>query len=191
MSVCKRDATDDAKIKYVIEAYLGEDKPTVQEVARRIGVTFHTAQRILKTHLPPDVYRAEKALRYSRSKRGPENPMFGKVRELHHNYKGVVKGKDGYLFVLKPDWYTGRTTQKHVPMHHVVMCEALGITEISSGFHVHHINGDITDNRLKNLALVSAAAHQAIHHYTPLSEQLSMWELNEFLTWKLKKTTAS
>jgi len=36
--------------------------------------------------------------------------------------------------------------------------------EVPRGYHVHHLNHDKTDNRLSNLAVMSAGEHQS-HHY--------------------------
>ena len=46
--------------------------------------------------------------------------------------------------------------------HRVVWIEANG--PIPVGHHVHHRNGNITDNRLENLELLSAADHIRHHH---------------------------
>lgn len=34
---------------------------------------------------------------------------------------------------------------------------------IPSGYHIHHLNGDIHDDRLENLALLTAAEHSRLH----------------------------
>lgn len=99
----------------------------------------------------------------SKTKMGTSNPMFGKFREEHHNYKGVVSDGKGYAMILRPDWYTGRRGSRHVFVHHVVMCSYLGITEMPKGFCIHHINGDRLDNSIDNLALMSQTGHQRLH----------------------------
>src|SRR5262245_26989287 len=45
--------------------------------------------------------------------------------------------------------------------HRIVWREAHG--EIPKSYHVHHRNGDRTDNRLENLELMSWHAHGKIH----------------------------
>jgi len=71
----------------------------------------------------------------------------------------------GYLTVCKPDWYTGRKKYSRVFYHHVVMCLALGLTEIPRAFVVHHIDGDTRNNELSNLALMSMSAHAKLHQF--------------------------
>ena len=66
---------------------------------------------------------------------------------------------------LKPDWYTGRKGATHVFVHTVVMCEALGLTELPQGWAVHHINGDKHDNDITNLALMTQNAHSKLHAF--------------------------
>lgn len=63
--------------------------------------------------------------------------------------------KSGYVRV-----WTGPGRERDLE-HRVVWAQANGL--IPAGMHVHHRNGDKTDNRLENLMLVGNAAHQAIH----------------------------
>lgn len=52
--------------------------------------------------------------------------------------------------------------------HRVVWEEAHG--PIPKGYHVHHRNGDITDNRLENLELMSAGDHTRHHNKNETAE---------------------
>ena len=65
---------------------------------------------------------------------------------VHLNYK------------LQPDG-----TRKRIGdyQHRIVWREAHG--EIPPGYHIHHRNGDRTDNRLENLELMSWRQHGKIH----------------------------
>jgi len=107
--------------------------------------------------------KARKARMYARSKQGDRNPMLGKFKEEHHNYKGVVGDSKGYLMELKPDWYVGRRGSKHVFQHHLVYCKANDLTCIPAGYCVHHCNEDKTDNSLDNLVLMTLAEHTTFH----------------------------
>jgi hypothetical protein len=145
---------------------------------------------MLKRGVPEDRLKEEQALRYSRSKIGPQNPMSGKTGSLHHNHKGrLFCDPHGYILVLKPDWYTGRLLSKHVYEHQVVMARMLGLTEVPENMVVHHIDEDRANNSPNNLALVTPEAHRSLHARSPL-RKLSLWELHRSGTSKSKPTTA-
>ena len=91
--------------------------------------------------------------------------MFGKRREEVSHFIGEVGDGYGYLQEVKPEWYTGRRGSKHVFKHHLVVCEALGLTCIPKGFVVHHVDGDPKNNELNNLALLTASAHSRLHQF--------------------------
>jgi hypothetical protein len=132
------------------------------------GVSYHTAMTIVRQDLPEEVFRREKALRYSRGKVGELNPMSGKTGESHHNYKGILTfGGKGYP--------VKKVEGKYRLMHHLVVCEALGLKKIPKGFVVHHIDENVQNFNLENLALMSEAAHRRLHAKHPL-QKLSLWE---------------
>ena len=79
-------------------------------------------------------------------------------------YKRILNDGDGYLQCLKPEWYTGRSGSTYVFYHHVVMCKALGLTEIPKGFCVHHIDGDRYNNDMSNLCMMTISAHSKLHN---------------------------
>ncbi len=47
--------------------------------------------------------------------------------------------------------------------HRIIMENILG-KKLNRDEHVHHINGNKTDNRIKNLTILSASEHHQLHH---------------------------
>lgn len=190
MSISKRDLANTELCQQVVDLYLSEKKPTVKEVAAAMSVNFHTVQEMLRRGIREEELRKEKALRYSRSKIGSQNPMSGKTGDMHHNHKGrLFCDPNGYVLVLKPDWYTGRPMSKHVYEHQVVMAQMLGLTEVPENMVVHHIDEDRANNSSNNLALVTPEAHRFLHARSPL-RRLSLWELHRSGTSRSKPITA-
>lgn len=63
---------------------------------------------------------------------------------------------NGYVYVRTDD---GREVYEH----RAVMERALG-RKLARREHVHHLNGDRTDNRLENLELIEASEHNRRHN---------------------------
>jgi hypothetical protein len=166
---------DEELCRAVVKCYISEERPIIADVAKRFKITPHTAQAMIKLVLSDEERERERILRLSRCKQGDKNPMKGKFGEKHHLFKGGVTDGKGYRLVLKPDWFTGRKGSNHVFEHHVVFCQAVGLTEIPKGFAIHHIDEDPMNNHIDNLALVSNSGHRRLHKASPW-RKLSPWE---------------
>lgn len=151
---------DEAAVVKAIESTL----LPMERIAQQFGVRVTRIVAISKANFTSEFLDLRKRSCYAVSKSGDKNPMWNIRPEDHPMYTGkpVEDGK-GYLIVRKPDWYTGRKGSRYVFMHSLVMCEALGITEIPVGFVVHHVDGNTKHNDISNLALVSLSAHSRIH----------------------------
>jgi HNH endonuclease len=135
------------------------------EIAEATGYS----KKIVLTHIHKN--RSREAIdrrtkgSWSRAKTEGNNAMRGKTGEQHHNWVGgVVADGKGYLMVKKPDWYTGRDGSKYVFQHQIVFLESIGLTHMPSGFVVHHLDGDKTNNVLDNLCFMTNSAHTTMHH---------------------------
>lgn len=134
---------------------------TLQEIADDLGSNYKFVwQHVAKTYSPEARLR-RKQQNYRASKLGEQNPQFGKKYDGH--YEHLYVGASGYVVVRKPEWYTGRVNKTDVFEHTVVVCEALGLTEIPPGFVVHHIDRNRSNNDLSNLSLMTRAAHTRLH----------------------------
>lgn len=148
-------------IKYLYE----NTEMTQQQIANQLGIPWKQVFKYIKKNYSSAYRKARKAKCYRNSKLGDKNPMFNKTGDTHHNFKGIVGDSKGYLMCLKPDWYTGRKSSKHVFVHHVVVCEKLGITEIPRGWCVHHVDSNPYNNDFDNLVLCTMGDHMRIHRH--------------------------
>lgn len=173
----------------VIAAFHHPDMISLEDLARKLNVRFTTISEIWKKRFLPKEIEQRSSLCRSKAIK-VHMTLSKKALEEMHKMAHYTKDGHGYLLMLKPAWFTGRLDSKHIYVHQVVMAENLGISEIPEGFVIHHINGDRTDNQIENLSLLTNSAHLKQHQVVPLSNQLTMWELNEFMMWKSQTGTA-
>ena len=152
----------DETISIICNLFVNTDTP-LNTICKEARIKYYQLQEILHKHFSQYDIDQRKAKLYRASKQGTDNPMSGRYKENHPNYKGIVVDGNGYLMQLKPEWYTGRAKSKYVFVHSVVMCEHLQITEIPKGFVVHHIDGNPCNNDIDNLALMTISAHSKLH----------------------------
>ena len=157
-----RELTEE-KIDEVASLYMSTDI-SMANLCREVKLENYMVQQALRATFSEEEIKQRKSSLYRQSKLGDNNPMKGKTGENHHNWiGGVVEDGQGYLMVKKPEWYTGRKGSDYVFQHSVVMCEALGLTEIPKGFVVHHIDRNTKNNHISNLALMELTAHTRLH----------------------------
>lgn len=69
-----------------------------------------------------------------------------------------------YILILAPDEYPGKKYRgKYSYEHHVEWWKNTKILP-PKGYHIHHRNGEKTDNRFDNLELIYNSTHLKIHH---------------------------
>lgn len=162
---------------------------STEKIAKNLKTSYKDVATIIETLLTPSELKEREAILRSKAKNLVTSLDKGQLEELEKLSNYIPDGK-GYLLVLKPDWFTGRAGSKHIYVHQMVMLTHLGLTEMPKDFVVHHINGDKTDNRIENLSMLTNAAHLKQHQVVPLSNQLTLWEMHEFMTWKSQIDTA-
>ena len=85
-----------------------------------------------------------------------------KGKRGRHRFKtGTVPNKDGYLRVLVGDHPFKR--KYHYMFEHVRVMEKAINRRLDAQECVHHRNGNITDNRLENLRLMTKSDHSKLH----------------------------
>jgi hypothetical protein len=138
---------------------------TLQQIADTLGLKLTYVWKYVKNTYSSSYRKARKVNSYSKSKIGDKNPMSGKTSEKHHNYIGDISDGKGYLMRIKPEWYTGRAGSKHIFVHHIVICEHLGIYSIPKGWVVHHCDFNPHNNDISNLVLLKMGDHMKLHRY--------------------------
>lgn len=91
------------------------------------------------------------------------------------NFRAWNKGFSIFIGETNPNWRGGKThnaagyveirtdVNKHQYEHRVIMEKFLG-RKLLSTEHIHHMNGDKTDNRIENLELLSNSDHIRLYH---------------------------
>jgi CRISPR/Cas system CMR subunit Cmr4 (Cas7 group RAMP superfamily) len=79
---------------------------------------------------------------------------------------GKHQSSRGYVMVRRPG-HPMAEASGYVKEHRLVMAENLG-RALEPQEHVHHINGDKSDNRSENLQLMSDGEHKAHHNRTAI-----------------------
>lgn len=178
MPSLKLSAADLAKIKDLFHS----SSLTQTQVGNLFGCHNARVSKLWKSWFSAEERRKRKVLNYVRSKAGNKNPMYGIPSEDHPRFIGVVGDNKGYLMVLKPAWYTGRKRSRHVFQHHVVVCEALGITQIPAGWAVHHCDRNPHNNEIDNLVLIKSGDHSRLRQWMR-SEGVTTMDKSSTLKW--------
>lgn len=104
----------------------------------------------------------------------PEPPGTGAD---HPRWKGGrTESSHGYVLVRKPD-HPNAQNNGYVYEHRLVAQEKLG-RPLREDEHVHHKNGDKTDNRPENLEVIGRTEHRATHHRSEDSDRREPGEPN-------------
>ena len=90
------------------------------------------------------------------SRKGNNNPQYGKKRELSTKWNGGKRKSNGYIEILLPNG-------KRIYEHRLIVEEYLG-RKLLKEEEIHHINEVRDDNRLKNLYLFKKGKHKGFHN---------------------------
>ena len=110
------------------------------------------------------ILKGRKISKETRIKIGKANSISnkGKTGNKCSAWKGGIVKRNGYIVFYKPE-HPFHNTQNYIGEHRLVMEKHIG-RYLKSEERVHHINGNKSDNRLKNLILCSDVAHHRMLH---------------------------
>lgn len=135
---------DPKNIQTVLDLYRSSEKLSAGRIAKRLKTQIHNVTYVLRNHLDPEEYAYLKSLRWSIAKRGEKHPRWVVDRSV------VVRKRTVLL-------------QNGERNYRQKMANLLGLERLSSHVDVHHLDGDITNDNLDNLILMTPAAHMRLH----------------------------
>ena len=156
MSYSKAWVSEETNRTAVLSLYRSREMLTVDQIADLLDTSYHNVSHVLKTVMPEAERKALAKIRYSASKSGDKNPMQNKKGEEHPRWVGECEDGKGYLTCMHEE--------QRIFVHHLVLMQALGLSNILEGWEVHHIDNDTRNNTIENLALTTKAGHRHIHY---------------------------
>jgi hypothetical protein len=142
------------------------------EIAEDFNVSAWLVGEISRKNLTVEERKEIWSKRARRSKLGNDNPMYGKTGNLHHNSVKVSRC-NGYKTVFKPDWWGTEIKDSRIYEHVYVYCVHNNMKCLPNGYIVHHIDGDINNNDITNLQMLTISEHIKLHWQQRKEQRLS------------------
>jgi len=118
-------------------------------------------------------YRPSQSYRRFCSQECAGRALWQRPQERMHNGKPVLLTETGYVQV----WEPSRPPRRRWALEHRLVAEEMIGRKLRTDEHVHHINGDRTDNRSENLLVVGSSEHTTITRNT--TQERIMRDRNE------------
>ena len=155
--------TSEEKVQAILSD-LNDITKHVSTIADAHNVSKWLVQELLRKHGSTDLKKARTSYWCAYYKQGKDNPMFGKTKDKHHNYKENVSLCMGYRVIPAPDWWEGGLVDGfRAYEHHVVCCEKDGEVALPHGWVVHHKDHNKLNNSPDNLEMMTRAEHMRYH----------------------------
>lgn len=79
----------------------------------------------------------------------------------------------GYKTVFKPDWWESNTKDSRIYEHIYIYCKHNNLNCLPKGYVIHHIDGDIDNNDISNLQILTISEHIKLHWQQRKEQRLS------------------
>ena len=154
--------TSDEKVNAILNECLTTDNIN-EVIAEKLNCSAYLVGDLCRRYLSIEQRKGRFSRLARQSKMGDKNPMFGKCGTEHHNHVPRATRINGYRTVFPPCWWTGNKPKGRVYEHIYIWAESTGETELPKGHVVHHIDGNIDNNLITNLQLLTISEHIKLH----------------------------
>ncbi len=89
--------------------------------------------------------------------------LYGKLGRQHNIGDRWIDKTNGYVYVVAPHGHPKANSKGYIHEHRLIAEKALG-RYLESNEHVHHVNGNKSDNRNINLLVCSIHYHRYLHN---------------------------